>query len=221
MGDAVDELQHRLAEITHALQGEGEEHREEQHLQDVAIGEGADHGGRDHVEQEADGALRLARLGISGDLAGVQGARIDMHASAWLRYVDHDQTDDQGDGGDDLEVQQCVTTGFTHRFHVLHARDAADHGAEDDGGNDHLDQLDETIAERLQRYTGFRVEVAEQDADGDCDQNLYVEHFVERLTDNVGRHGSSSVTTQCILPILRSPFVSMFPPSGGVYCRGA
>ncbi|MNQ64906.1 hypothetical protein D3C85_793460 [compost metagenome] len=186
LGDLVDEMQHRLTVITHALQGEGEDHREEQHLQNIAAGEGADYGAGDHVEQEGDGALLLAGGGKGGNALGVQGGRVDMHADARLHDVHHYQADEQGDGGDDFEVSQRVAAGLAHCLHVLHAGDAADHGAEDDRRDGHLDQLDEAVAQGFERDAGFRIEVAQEDADGDGDNDLDVQALVERLAG----HGS-------------------------------
>ena len=40
----VDEAQQRLAALAQRVQREGEQDGEEQHLQDLALGEGADHG---------------------------------------------------------------------------------------------------------------------------------------------------------------------------------
>ena len=94
-----------------------------------------------------------------------------MHAGTGLDHVDHDQADDQGDGGNDLEVQQRIATGLADRLHALHASDAADDGAEDDRGDDHLDQFDEPVAQGFEGYAGFRVVVTEQDTDGDGDQH--------------------------------------------------
>ncbi|MNT65915.1 hypothetical protein D3C72_2039380 [compost metagenome] len=136
-------------------------------MQDVAVGERADHGVRDDIEQEADRGLLRAGGGIGGHAAGVQGADVDVHAGARLDHVDHDKADDQGDGRDNFEVEQRVATGLAHRLHALHASDAADHGAEDDRGNDHFDQFDEPVTQRFQGNAGFGVVVAQQDTDGD------------------------------------------------------
>ena len=45
----VDEAEQRLAALAEHVQREGEQHGEEQHLQDLALGEGADHGVGDDV----------------------------------------------------------------------------------------------------------------------------------------------------------------------------
>ncbi|MNV62916.1 hypothetical protein D3C71_1554840 [compost metagenome] len=186
MGEAVDHVQYRLAVAAQAVQGEAEQHREHQHLQDVAVGEGADDRIGDDVKQEADGSLLRAGGGVGSHAAGVQGADVDVHASAWLDHVDDDEADDQGDGGDDFKVQQRVAAGLADRLHALHASDAADHGAEDDRGDDHFDQFDEPVTQGFEGDAGFRIEVTEQDTDGDGDQHLDIQGFVQRLTC---RHG--------------------------------
>ena len=50
-----------------------------------------------------------------------------------------------------------------------------DDGAENNRGDHHFDQLDEAIAERLQRLAEFGKEPADQNSDGDSDQHLEVE----------------------------------------------
>ena len=123
----------------------------------------------------------LPGLGVGGDCLGVERRRVDVHAGARLHDVDDDQADDQRDRADDLEVEQRQAAGLADLLHVLHAGDADDDGAEDDRRDDHLDQLDEAVAERLHRLAGLRAEVAEQDADDDRDDDLEVERLVERL----------------------------------------
>ncbi|RMS80623.1 C4-dicarboxylate transport protein [Pseudomonas savastanoi] len=132
VGEAIDEVQNRLAVRTQTMQGEAEDHREHQDLQDIAVGKRADDGVRNHVEDEADDALILAGSDVSRDLGCVERADVDVHAGTRLNHVDHDQTDQQSDGRNDLEVQQRITAGLADRLHVLHAGDAADDGTEDD-----------------------------------------------------------------------------------------
>ncbi|MNF98741.1 hypothetical protein D3C84_816120 [compost metagenome] len=121
------------------MQGEAKQHRKQQHLKNVAAGKGADHAARDHVKQEGDDALRLGLLGIGRDGAGIQRGGIHVHADPGLQQVDHAQPDDQGYGAHHFKVEQRDGTGFPHRLHALHAGDAGHHGAENNGGNDHLD----------------------------------------------------------------------------------
>jgi hypothetical protein len=71
---------------------------------------------------------------------------------------------------------------------VLHAGDADDDRAEDDRGDDHLDQLDEAIAQRLHRRAGLRVEMPQQHTDDDGRDHLGIERFVKRF----GGHGEPS-----------------------------
>jgi hypothetical protein len=162
------------------LQREAEQHREQQHLQDLALGEGVDHAVRDDVEQEVGGAGHLARRHVAGDALGVQGGRVDVHAGARLQQVHQHQADEQGDGGEDLEVQQGQAAGLADLLHVLHAGDAQHHGAEDDRGDDHLDQLDEAVTQRLHLRGQVRREMPQQHAHRDGEQHLHVQGAVER-----------------------------------------
>ena len=49
----------RLAFFAHGREGEAEEEGEQQHLEDVSLGEGVHHAGGDDVHQEIDGAVGL------------------------------------------------------------------------------------------------------------------------------------------------------------------
>src|SRR5690606_11618822 len=137
---------------------------------------------RDHVEDEANNALVFTRCDISGDFRGIKRGDVDVHAGARLNNVDHDQTDQQGDSRNDFEVQQRVAASLADRLHVLHTSDTADHSAEDDWGNDHFDQFDEPVAQRLEGLAGIRIEVTDQNADHDCYDHLEVQGFIQGLT---------------------------------------
>ena len=52
---------------------------------------------------------------------------------------------------------------------------------EDDRRDQHLDQLDEAVAERLHRGAALRPQDAEQHAERDADEHLDVEAAVQRL----------------------------------------
>ena len=53
--------------------------------------------------------------------------------------------------------------------------DARHHRREDDGGDQHLDELDEAVAQRLHRRAEVRVEDAEERAESDRHQHLGIE----------------------------------------------
>ncbi len=85
------------------------------------------------------------------------------------------QPDDQRDRADDLEIQQRQPAGLADLLHVFHAGDADHHRAEDDRRDDHLDQLDEAIAERLHARAHRGVKVAQGDAGNHGTHHLKVQ----------------------------------------------
>ena len=67
----------------------------------------------------------------------------------------------------ELEVDQRAKPDAADLLHRAHLRDADDDRAEDDRRDQHLDELDEPVAERLHRRRALRIEEAEDDADRD------------------------------------------------------
>jgi hypothetical protein len=130
-----------LPTLAQRVQGEGEQDGHEQHLQDLALGEGADHGRRDDVHQELDRALLAGLGGVGLDRRRIERRRVDVHPGTRLPQVDHDQADHQGHRGHDLEVDQRLQPDPADLLHVAHAGDAVHHRAEDDGRDQHLISL--------------------------------------------------------------------------------
>jgi hypothetical protein len=98
-----------------------------------------------------------------------------------VNKVANDQTDEEGERGDNFEVEQRFTAHAANFFHVRHAGDAGDYRAENDQGDDHGDEADETVTERLHGH-GFRgAQIAERYRESDGDQDLHPEICVERL----------------------------------------
>ena len=183
--ELLDEVEHQRAAAAKTVQRKAEQHRDQQHLQHLAFGKRADKGAGDHVQQKLGGGLHLARLGVVGQALGVERGRVDVHAHARLHHVDDDQADDQRHRAHDLEVQERVATRLADALHVLHARDADHHGAEDDGRDDHLDQLDEAVAQRLHGRAGLGPEVTQDHTQDDGGDDLEVQAFVERFLAGV------------------------------------
>ena len=79
------------------------------------------------------------------------------------------------------EVGERLAGDAADLLQVRHAGDAGDHGQEDHRRDDHLDQLDEGVAERLQAGADVGPEVADGDAEDDRGQHLDIELAVEGL----------------------------------------
>ena len=60
----VDDIPQLVAAFTQCHQGKAEQNRKQQHLQNVALGKGADHAVRDDVENEVDRFVRLGLLDV-------------------------------------------------------------------------------------------------------------------------------------------------------------
>ena len=175
----VDEAQQRLAALAERLQPEGEQDREEQHLQDLARREGADHGRGDDVHGGNRTVLCSLALAVKLAIALVSMAlgSTFMPAPGCNRLTTM-RPMTRADRGDDLEVDERLEADAPDLLHVLHAGDAVHDGEEDDRRDDHLDQLDEGVAERLHGLAERRVEMPEQHPEDDGGQDLGVEVLI-------------------------------------------
>ena len=113
------------------------------------------------------------------DRLGVQVGGIGVETGTRFENIGNQQADGQREGGDHFEVQQRLAAHAADLLDVLHARDAGDHGTEDHGGDDHLDQLDEAVAQRFHVDGVRRVEHPQQHAGHDGEQHLHVQDFIE------------------------------------------
>jgi hypothetical protein len=85
---------------------------------------------------------------VLGDVHGTQGAHVD--AGARVEQVGQHQADDDGDGGDDFEVDDGLQADAAQFLRVANSGDADDQRGNHDRDHDHLDQADKDIACRLQ-----------------------------------------------------------------------
>ncbi len=113
----------------------------------------------------------LGGLLVLGNVHGTQGAHVD--AGAGLEQVGQQQADDDGDGGDDLEVDDGLQADAAKLLRVADAGDADHQRGNHDRHHDHLDQTDEDVAGRLQHVGDppglFGAEMVEHCADGDTE----------------------------------------------------
>ena len=190
MRDVVDEIPQGMAAFAERHDREAEQDGEQQHLQDVALGEGAHDAVRDDVQHEFD---RMHLAGLPGELGRGGGIRhLAGEIGARAGDVGDEQADDQREGGDDLEIHQRLDADPADLLGVLDVRDARHHGAEDDRRDEHLDQFDEAVAQRLDPFVGRDMgsQPAEQPAEHDGAEHLNIEQLVERLAAGRRRGGN-------------------------------
>ncbi|MNR17829.1 hypothetical protein D3C85_1345160 [compost metagenome] len=137
------------------------------------------------MHEELGRALAVGLGHVLRDRLGIQRGRIDVEAHARLEHVRGHQADQQREGRDDLEIQQGDAAHPAHLLHVAHAGDAGHHGTEDDRADDHLDQLDEGVAQRLHLHACVGPDMAQQDAHGNREQHLHVQDLVEGFPHDV------------------------------------
>ena len=88
-----------------------------------------------------------------------------------LQHVHDDESDDERERGDDFKIEQRLAADAPELLQVAHRGDAMHDGAEDDRRDDHLHELDEAVAERLQRrlpISGVGKEMPDDDAERDA-----------------------------------------------------
>ena len=168
------EVHDGLAVVSHARQAQAEQHGEQQHLQDFALGECIDHGIGNDVEQEADN-VEVRSVDVGCDRLAVQGGRIDVKSGARLNDMRDDQADKHGNRGHYLKIHDGLDADPPDLLGVGKFRDPDHHGYEHDRGDDHPHQLDEGISERLHLHRERRPEIPERRAEHDTEQNLDVQ----------------------------------------------
>lgn len=167
-----DEAEDRLALLAQRLHREAHEQADEQDLEDGAGDERAEEGVRDNALDELRQAAGFARF--FGIFRASRRIRVEAETFARLDQVAHTQADSQSDGGHDDEVDQGQATGLAHRRGGADGTDAEDDGAEDDRADNHLDQRDERVADRLELHCEVRGNETKGDASdhGNDDANV-------------------------------------------------
>jgi hypothetical protein len=118
----------------------------------------------------------LVRLGgVIGHFAGIERGGIDVEPGARAHHIAHDQAHDQRQGGKEQEIGKGLGRHPAHRRQIAHPGNARHDGEEDHRRDDHLDQLDEHVAHRLERFARGRIEMAEQHTGGNRGQHLDIE----------------------------------------------
>jgi len=173
--DVIEQVADGPAVLTESIEREAEEQRDQQDLQDIAFDKRRDKGAGDEVQQGVDdpGGLRGGRVGGHG--LGVKGSGRGVKPRARVEGIGHDEPDDQGQGGDDFEIDQGAQADLPSATEVAHTGEAHDHGGENDGSDEHLDESDEGVAEGLELGAERGLEIAEETAQHDAEEDLEIQ----------------------------------------------
>ena len=90
-----------------------------------------------------DAFFRWRILHIALCDAGIHLRNVGIEADTRFSNPAAEQAEDQCDCRNDFKVDQRFDADAAHCLHVVHGGDTAHHGAEDQGGDHHFDQLDE------------------------------------------------------------------------------
>ena len=178
---------HGGALVAHQGQRATKQHGKHQHLQHVAGGEGIDHRGGNQLHQEFHCAPAYQFLGVAGKCThgfGVESAGIHIHAHAWLEPKGQRQTQQQRDGRHDLKVDQCLDPNAPDAPKIACTSNPMDDHTEHQDGNDHLDQFDEAVAQRLELDGELGRTHAQDHPQEQCQQHLPEQRF-EKLCHGV------------------------------------
>nr|AZF98880.1 hypothetical protein [Mesorhizobium ciceri] len=90
----------------------------------------------------------------------IERGRIDVEAGARLNDIRDNQPDNECKRREGKEINHRLGGNSADLLQIAHAGNAGRNCQEDDRCDNHLDDFDEGIAERLQALAGFRIEVA-------------------------------------------------------------
>ena len=114
----------------------------------------------------------LAALGEVAHVGAGELLQMNIRAAADPGAEGEHQTDHQSDGGQHFEIDHRLQADAPDLLQIARAADAADHHAEHDQANQHLDQFDEAIAERFQLGGVFRKGQPADDAEHQSENHL-------------------------------------------------
>ncbi len=167
------------------------------------------------MHQEVGDGLRFGLSRIISNGARVERGCVHVKAAAGVNHVADEESDDKRECGYDFEVEKSLAADAADLAQILHAGDSGDHGAEDHHRDDHGDQADEGIAQRLHRDAAHGPEVAEEHRQPNADCYLHPQRFVEAPSARDGRVGLGRC--RHFLFLIRSSFVF----AGARFARGA
>ena len=106
-----DEIVNGFAGLSHPAQRKSAQDRDVEDLKYISFAKGADEGVWNDVEQKLLGRLFMSLLDIGRHARCVDVRQVDIHSDPRLEQIDRNESNDQSNGGQHLEVsfraQQC------------------------------------------------------------------------------------------------------------------
>ena len=177
--ERIDRFECRLAGAADARQAEPAQDRKQQHRKYLAFGECAKERVGDDVQHELGEAFGRRVVCEALRDRRIKRRRVDVHASAWLHHEYRGEPDHQRQDGEHVEQRHRLHQRLADLLAVVQARDAEHDRAEDDRRDHHLDELDEAVAERLERRAEVGPVVPDGDAEREPDEDLEVQRPIE------------------------------------------
>jgi hypothetical protein len=199
LAQGIERPVNRCRRISDHRHGNPEQDGHEQRLQDVALGEGADEGGRDDTHEEADDGRLMRGGGILGNRSRVQRRGVDVQSTTRLDHIGDNKADDQGEGREKEEIGEGLARHPPNLPEIPHSGDARGDRQKDHRGDDHLDQFDKGVTQRLQAFAEIRPEMTNGPARHDRQQHNEVQAAIERLAHR-GSTGSGGWLQQTTSP---------------------
>src|SRR6516225_3383790 len=141
--------------------GESEKQRDEQNLEDVALGESVHDGIGNDVEEKFCDTLCLRLSGITSHGLGIKSRWIDVEPPSRVCKIADDQSEEQRQSGDQFEVEEGLAAYAADLLHVFHTGNASDERAENHQCDDHGDHADECVTEGLHGGGSRRADISE------------------------------------------------------------
>ena len=180
MQECFQHLDKGLSPFPRARKCRAKQHGKQDDLQHVAFSKRTHHGLGNDVHEEVDHTTLLsAGRCVGRNRLAIECGGVHIHTHTGLDDIDHDHPDDQSDSREHFKVQQRLCAHPPCFSNVAHAGNANHDGAEDHRGQQHLDELDEGVAQWLHLGSDRRPEVPHGDANTDAKQHLDIQLAVQ------------------------------------------
>ena len=170
----MDQIEHGPAVLPEAAQRQPEQDRQQQHLQNLALREGAHKCLGDQVQQEVHRAHLFRGGRVFGQPTWIQLGRVRMKTCSRREHIRDDEPDDEGERRDHLEVDERLRPHPPDLLQVADSRQSHDNRCEDNRPDQHLHHAHKRIPERPKLHPPRGLEEADQPTDHNAGEDLQI-----------------------------------------------